>query len=69
VTATAASRFFERRLSRITRAFGSPKTPRTTGSRAKAEEAMRIPQPSHSLPLPCHPTDMTNSKPLAMPNL
>src|SRR5262245_40035669 len=30
-TATAASRFFERRLSVITRAFGSPKMPRTLG--------------------------------------
>ena len=31
VTATAAGRFFERRLSVITRAFGSPKMPRTVG--------------------------------------
>src|SRR5262245_7940726 len=31
VTATATSRFFERRLSVITRAFGSPKMPRTVG--------------------------------------
>jgi hypothetical protein len=30
-TATAASRFFERRFSAITRAFGSPKTPHTVG--------------------------------------
>src|SRR5207344_2326577 len=35
VTATAASRFFERRLSVITRAFGSPKIPRTVGSGRK----------------------------------
>src|SRR5512133_3763994 len=34
-TATAASRFFERRLSLITRAFGSPKTPHTVGSGRK----------------------------------
>jgi hypothetical protein len=34
-TATAASRFFERRLSLITRAFGSPKTPHTAGSGRK----------------------------------
>ena len=30
-TATAARRFFERRLRMITRAFGSPKIPRTVG--------------------------------------
>jgi hypothetical protein len=30
-TATAAGGFFERRLSVITRAFGSPKIPRTVG--------------------------------------
>jgi hypothetical protein len=35
LTATAASRFFERRLSVITRAFGSPKMPRTVGSGRK----------------------------------
>jgi hypothetical protein len=34
-TATAASRFFERRLSLITRAFGSPKTPHTVCSGRK----------------------------------
>ena len=34
-TATATSRFFERRLSVITRAFGSPKTPRTVGAGRK----------------------------------
>src|SRR5271157_248693 len=34
-TATATSRFFERRLSVITRAFGSPKMPRTVGSGRK----------------------------------
>jgi len=34
-TATAASRFFERRLSLITRTFGSPKTPHTVGSGRK----------------------------------
>src|SRR6202040_323245 len=34
-TATAASRFFERRLSLITRAFGSPKTPHTVCSGGK----------------------------------
>src|SRR5579863_865419 len=32
MTATAARRFFDRRLSVITRAFGSPKIPRTVGS-------------------------------------
>jgi hypothetical protein len=31
-TATIADRFFERRLRAMTRAFGSPKTPRTVGS-------------------------------------
>jgi len=36
-TAKAASRFFERRLSAITRAFGSPKIPRTVGSGRKPE--------------------------------
>jgi hypothetical protein len=35
VTATAARRFFERRLSLITRAFGSPKTPHTVCSGRK----------------------------------
>src|SRR5215831_15195733 len=35
VTATAAGRFFERRLSVITRAFGSPKMPRTVGAGRK----------------------------------
>ena len=34
-TATAARRFFERRLRVITRAFGSPKIPRTVGSGRK----------------------------------
>src|SRR5205085_12424974 len=34
-TAAAARRFFERRLSAITRAFGSPKIPRTVGSGRK----------------------------------
>jgi hypothetical protein len=34
-TTTAARRFFERRLSVITRAFGSPKIPRTVGSGRK----------------------------------
>jgi hypothetical protein len=34
-TAKAASRFFERRLSAITRVFGSPKIPRTIGSGRK----------------------------------
>src|SRR6185295_19679621 len=34
-TAAAASRFFERRLSLITRAFGSPKMPHTVGSGRK----------------------------------
>ena len=34
-TATAACRFFDRRLSPITRAFGSPKMPRTVGSGRK----------------------------------
>src|SRR6267154_5981000 len=34
-TAAAARRFFERRLSVITRAFGSPKIPRTVGSGRK----------------------------------
>src|SRR5262249_32732791 len=35
VAATAAGRFFERRLSVITRAFGSPKMPRAVGSGRK----------------------------------
>src|SRR5262252_4545456 len=35
VAATAAGRFFERRLSVITRAFGSPKMPRTVGAGRK----------------------------------
>ena len=35
VAAAAAGRFFERRCSVITRAFGSPKMPRTTGSGRK----------------------------------
>jgi hypothetical protein len=35
MTATAARRFFERRLSLITRAFGSPKTPHTVCSGRK----------------------------------
>ena len=35
MTATAARGFFERRLSVITRAFGSPKMPRTVGSGRK----------------------------------
>src|SRR5271156_5503149 len=39
VTATAAGRFFERRLSRITRAVGAPKTPRTVGFGVKTGEA------------------------------
>src|ERR1700745_593369 len=34
-TATPASRFFERRLSLMTRAIGSPKTPHTVGSGRK----------------------------------
>src|SRR5215467_14191313 len=34
-TATAANRFFERRASLITRAFGSPKTPLIVGSGRK----------------------------------
>src|SRR4029077_15296916 len=34
-TATATSRFFERRLSLMTRAFGSPKMPHTVGSGRK----------------------------------
>src|SRR4029077_17401493 len=34
-TATAAGGFFERRLSAITRALGSPKIPRTVGSGRK----------------------------------
>ena len=48
-TATAASRFFERRLSVITRAFGSPKIPRTVGSGRKPGNAIRIPKPPASL--------------------
>src|SRR6266702_4811743 len=36
-TAAAARRFFERRLSVITRAFGSPKIPRTVGSGRKPQ--------------------------------
>ena len=35
MTATAARSFFDRRLSLITRAFGSPKIPRTVGSGRK----------------------------------
>src|SRR4029077_21290922 len=34
-TTTATSRFFERRLSLMTRAFGSPKIPHTVGSGRK----------------------------------
>ena len=39
-TATAACRFFDRRLSLITRAFGSPKMPRTVGSGRKPGKNM-----------------------------
>ena len=37
--ATAAGRFFERRTRVMTRAFGSPKTPRTVGCGRKPENA------------------------------
>jgi len=42
VAATAAGRFFERQWSVITRAFGSPKMPRTVGSGQKPREAICI---------------------------
>src|SRR5262249_59980286 len=45
VTATAAGRFFERRLSVITRAFGSPKIPRTVGARPKPRHQYASPRP------------------------
>jgi hypothetical protein len=51
-TTAAAERFFERRSRVMTRAFGSPKTPRTTGrgrKPGKAGESVRIPQPPQSL--------------------
>jgi len=38
-TATAAERFFERRSRVMTRAFGSPKTPRTVGRGQKPGKA------------------------------
>ena len=38
-TTTAADRFFERRTSVMTRAFGSPKTPRTVGCGRKSASA------------------------------
>jgi hypothetical protein len=53
-TATAASRFFERRLSLMTRAFGSPKTPRS-----KTREAIRIPKSLPSFCSSCHPSRMS----------
>ena len=43
-TATAACRFFDRRLSPITRAFGSPKMPRTVGSDRKPGKQLCIPK-------------------------
>src|SRR6266516_5881241 len=56
---TAAGRFFERRLSVITRAFGSPKMPRTVCSDRKP-----VKQVSHSRRLRYMPSDLhAESKP------
>ena len=63
-TATAARRFFERRLRVITRAFGSPKIPRTVCSASKLQgKRIGIPQPPTSLQCSCHPIFMANSEP------
>ena len=48
-TTAAAERFFERRLRVMTRAFGSPNTPRTVGSGRNPGKAYCIPQSPLSL--------------------
>jgi phosphoglycolate phosphatase-like HAD superfamily hydrolase len=48
-TTRPTTRFFERRRRVITRALGSPKTPRTVGSGRNPGEGIRVPEPPLSL--------------------
>ena len=60
MTATAASGFFERRLSVIT-VPSDHRRPRTPSLPVESREAIRIPQPLLSQRSPSHPNRMANS--------